>query len=153
MLIFVPKEELKSYIGKELEPGAWFTLDQDRINQFADVTMDQQFIHVDPEKAKDTPFGGTIAHGFLTLSMLTHLASESAVIPNEIAMALNYGFDKVRFLSPVPVNSEIRVCVTITDVTEKGGNRYLVKQQVNLEIKGVKKPALSCEWLIMNICS
>lgn len=152
MIIFVPKAELLDHIGEELEPGPWFKIDQDRVNQFADVTIDQQFIHVDPEKAKDTPFGGTIAHGFLTLSLLTHLIEESAIMPNEIAMGLNYGFDKVRFLNPVRVGSEIRACVTIADVTKKSDTQYLVKQAITIEIKGVEKPALICEWLAMYVC-
>lgn len=153
MVIVVPKAELKDYIGKELEPGPWFSMDQDRVNQFADVTVDQQFIHVDPDKAKDTPFGGTIAHGFLSLSMLTHLTEECAVVPKEVAMGLNYGFDKVRFLNPVRVGSEIRACVTIADITEKNDNQFLVKQAITVEIKGVDKPALICEWLTMYVCS
>jgi len=153
MIIFVPKAELLDHIGEELEPGPWFKIDQDRVNQFADVTIDQQFIHVDPEKARDTPFGGTIAHGFLTLSLLTHLIEESAIMPNEIAMGLNYGFDKVRFLNPVRVGSEIRARVTIADVTKKGDTKFLVKQAVTIEIKGTDKPALICEWLAMYVCS
>jgi acyl dehydratase len=153
MATFVSKTELTSYIGKELEPGPWFKINQERINQFADVTVDHQFIHVDPDKAKDTPFGSTIAHGFLSLSMLTHLCEEPMLMPNEVAMALNYGFDKVRFLNPVTVDSEIRACCTIADVTEKPGNQYLVKQAISIEINGVDKPALICEWLTMFICS
>lgn len=153
MNVTVPKAELKNYIGKTLEPGPWFKIDQDRINQFADVTVDHQFIHVDPDKAKETPFGSTIAHGFLSLSLLTHLCEERMLIPEEVAMALNYGFDKIRFLSPVTVDSEIRACSTIADVTEKEGGRYLVKQSITIEINGSDSPALACEWLTMFICS
>jgi len=153
MIIFVPKAELKDHIGDVLEPGPWFKVDQERVNQFAEVTIDSQFIHVDPEKAKDTPFGGTIAHGFLTLSLLTHLVEQSAIMPNEIAMGVNYGFDKVRFLNPVRVGSEIRACVTIADVTQKSENQFLIKQSITIEIKGVDKPAVICEWLAMYVCS
>jgi acyl dehydratase len=153
MIIFVPKAEMTNHIGDVLEPGPWFLVDQQQVNQFADITIDRQFIHIDPDKAKDTPFGGTIAHGFLTLSMLTHLLAESAIVPNEIAMGLNYGFDKVRFLNPVKVGSEIRACATIADVSEKSENQILVKQSVTVEIKGVDRPALICEWLTMYVCS
>ncbi|MFT5690811.1 MAG: acyl dehydratase [Oceanicoccus sp.] len=153
MTIVVPKEELKDYIGKEMEPGEWFTIDQDRVNQFADVTIDHQFIHLDEEKAKQTPFGGTIAHGFLTLSLLSHLAAKSSLVPKEILMGVNYGFDKVRFLNPVRVGSEVRALVTIADVTEKNAGQYLIKQAISVEIKGQEKPALICEWLTMVACS
>jgi len=153
MALVVPKAELNNYIGKEMEPGAWFTIDQDRVNQFADVTVDHQFIHLDEEKAKLTPFGGTIAHGFLTLSLLSHLAGESSLVPEEVMMGVNYGFDKVRFLNPVKVGSEVRAVVTIADVTEKNPNQFLIKQAVSVEIKGEEKPALICEWLTMVACS
>ncbi len=153
MTIVVPKAELANYIGKEMEPGEWFTIDQDRVNQFADVTVDHQFIHLDEEAAKKTPFGGTIAHGFLTLSLLTHLASKSSLVPKEILMGVNYGFEKVRFINPVRVGSEVRALVTIADVTEKNAGQYLIKQAISIEIKGQDKPALVCEWLIMMACS
>ncbi|MFT5580494.1 MAG: acyl dehydratase [Paraglaciecola psychrophila] len=153
MALVVPKAEMNNYIGKEMEPGAWFTIDQDRVNQFADVTVDHQFIHLDEEKAKMTPFGGTIAHGFLTLSLLSHLAGESSLVPEEIMMGVNYGFDKVRFLNPVRVGSEVRAVVTIADVTEKNPNQFLIKQAISVEIKGEEKPALICEWLTMVACS
>jgi acyl dehydratase len=153
MALVVPKAEMSNYIGKEMEPGAWFTIDQDRVNQFADVTVDHQFNHLDEEKAKMTPFGGTIAHGFLTLSLLSHLAGESSLVPEEIMMGVNYGFDKVRFLNPVRVGSEVRALVTIADVTEKNTNQFLIKQAISVEIKGEEKPALICEWLTMVACS
>lgn len=153
MALVVPKAEMNNYIGKDMEPGAWFTIDQDRVNQFADVTVDHQFIHLDEEKAKMTPFGGTIAHGFLTLSLLSHLAGESSLVPEEIMMGVNYGFDKVRFLNPVRVGSEVRAVVTIADVTEKNPNQFLIKQAISVEIKGEEKPALICEWLTMVACS
>lgn len=148
----VPKAELPSWIGKQLEPGEWFEIDQDRINQFADVTLDHQFIHIDPEKAAATPFGSTIAHGFLTLSMLTHLTAESALIPEEIVMGINYGFDKVRFLNPVKSGGRVRAVGTIADITEKDGGQMLVKQAITVEIEGEETPALVCEWLAMYVC-
>ena len=153
MATVVPKAEMKNYIGKSLEEGHWFNIDQDRINQFADVTIDRQFIHIDPETAKDTPFGSTIAHGFLTLSMLTHLTEKCAFIPKEVTMGVNYGFDKVRFINPVKVGSEVRAKVTVADVTEKAENQMLVKQAITVEIKGEERPALICEWLTMFVCA
>jgi acyl dehydratase len=116
----VPAAELKNFIGQELEIGEWFEIDQQRINQFADVTEDRQFIHTDPEAAAQTPFGTTIAHGFLSLSMLTYLTSNSALVPENIVMGVNYGFDKVRFISPVKVNDKIRTRTTLKDVTLHG---------------------------------
>jgi acyl dehydratase len=147
----VPAAELKNFIGQELETGEWFEIDQQRINQFADVTEDRQFIHTDPEAAAQTPFGTTIAHGFLSLSMLTYLTSNSALVPENIVMGVNYGFDKVRFISPVKVNDKIRTRTTLKDVTEKAGGQYLLKQSISLEIEGQDKPALVCEWLIMHV--
>jgi acyl dehydratase len=148
----VPKAELKNFIGKQLDAGEWFTIDQERINQFADVTVDHQFIHLDEEKAAQTPFGGTIAHGFLTLSMLSHLVESCSLVPQEIVMGINYGFDKVRFLTPVRAGKRVRAVNTIADVTEKDGGRYLIKQSVVVEIEGEDKPALIAEWLAMHVC-
>jgi len=145
----VSKEDLKSWVGKETGTSDWFKIDQDRINQFADVTLDHQFIHIDPEAAAKTPFGTTIAHGFLTLSMLSHLASGSMLSVEGAVMGINYGCDKVRFLSPVKVDSEIRAKVKLMDVSEKPGNRLLLKSEVTMEIKDERHPALIAEWLTM----
>lgn len=145
----VTKEELKDYIGKETGVSDWFLIDQDRINKFADVTLDHQFIHVDPEAAAQTPFGTTIAHGFLTLSMLAHLATSSMLSIEGTKMGVNYGTEKVRFLSPVKVDSEIRARVKLVEVTEKPGNRLLLKNEVTVEINGEQHPALIAEWLTM----
>lgn len=152
MPTIVPKAEIMSWIGKDMPPGEWFEIDQQRINQFADVTVDHQFIHIDPEKAAQTPFGSTIAHGFLTLSMLTHLTSEAALLPQEIVMGINYGFDKVRFLNPVKSGGKVRALVKIADITEKDNGQILVKQAVTVEIEGEETPALVCEWLAMYVC-
>ena len=103
----VPKEKLNDYIGKEIGCSDWFLVDQEQINKFADVTKDHQFIHINEEQAKKTPFGSTIAHGFLTLSMLTYLTENCRLIPEGTVMGINYGFDKVRFVMPVKVNSRI----------------------------------------------
>ena len=150
-IIVVPKEDLLKQIGTKFEPGAWIEIPQQRVDTFADCTDDHQFIHVDPEKAAQTPFGGTIAHGFLTLSLLAKMCEESAVIPDDIVMALNYGFDKIRFLAPVKVGKRIRANVEILDIEQKEGNRFLIKQGISVEIEGEKKPALIAEWLAMFI--
>ena len=138
--------------GKESATGEWMEVDQEIINQFADVTRDHQFIHIDPERAKATPFGTTIAHGFLTLSMLTHL-SESAAPENPdparfkgLAMGVNYGFDKVRFISPVKVGSRIRVQSLLSKVELKG-NAIQQTRTMTIEVEGEERPALVADWL------
>lgn len=145
----VPKDELVNAIGTKFEPGEWYSIDQGRINAFADCTDDHQFIHVDPEAAKSTPFGGTIAHGFLTLSLLPKLVEGQGIIPENIVMGLNYGFDKVRFLAPVRSGKRVRANVDVADVTRKDDNRFLIKQNISVEIEGEQTPALVAEWLTM----
>jgi acyl dehydratase len=145
----VKKDELKDYIGKETGVSDWFKIDQDRINAFADVTEDHQFIHVDPEAAAKTPFGTTIAHGFLSLSLLARLAPEASLGVEGTVMGINYGCDKVRFMSPVKVDSEVRVRARLLDVTEKPGNRLLIKNEITMEINGEDRPAYIAEWLTM----
>lgn len=145
----VPKDEMVKAIGTKFEPGPWITVDQQRINTFADCTEDHQFIHVDEEAAKNTPFGGTIAHGFLSLSLLSKMAEGNGVVPENIVMGLNYGFDKVRFLAPVKSGKRIRANAEITDVTRKDDNRFLIKQTISVEIEGEATPALVAEWLTM----
>jgi acyl dehydratase len=142
----------KEVEGKEQGTGDWFQVDQKLIDQFADVTHDHQFIHVDPERAKGTPFGTTIAHGFLTLSMLTHLgASANPENPDPrrfegMVMGINYGFDKVRFISPVKVGSRIRVQSLLSKVELKG-NAIQQTRTMTVEIEGEDKPALVADWL------
>jgi acyl dehydratase len=145
----VPKDEMVKAIGTKFEPGPWITVDQQRINTFADCTEDHQFIHVDEEAAKNTPFGGTIAHGFLSLSLLSKMAEGSGIIPEKVLMGLNYGFDKVRFLAPVRAGKRIRAHATVADVTRKEGDRFLIKQSISVEIEGEETPALVAEWLTM----
>ena len=147
----VPKEEMLDAIGTKFEPGPWIDVTQDRINSFADCTEDHQFIHVDEEAAKNTPFGGTIAHGFLTLSLLPKLAEGTGVIPENVVMGLNYGFDKVRFLAPVKSGKRVRAHAEVADITRKDDNRFLVKQALSVEIEGEETPALVAEWLTMVI--
>eukprot|EP01031_Cornospumella_fuschlensis_P019712 gene19712-24157_t len=144
---FVPVSELKNYIGKDLGHSEWLTIDQGRIDQFAECTGDHQFIHVDPEKAKHTPFGTTIAHGFLTLSLIPVLTEGLLVLPEGMKMGINYGLDSVRFIQPVKVDSRVRLALTIMDVTEKNPGQWLIKARATLEIAGQAKPAYIAESL------
>ena len=145
----VAKEDLGNYIGQSGEPSDWFEMDQERINTFAECTEDRQFIHIDPEAAAQTPFGGTIAHGFLSLSMLAHLVSQNGIGIENTVMGINYGFDKVRFLMPVRAGKRIRSHAKLLEVTEKDGNRLLMKNEITVEIEGEETPALVAEWLTM----
>lgn len=145
----VKKEELAGLIGTEVGTSDWITINQDRINTFADVTEDHQFIHVDEAKAKHTPFGTTIAHGFLTLSLLSKFSEQGSVTLEGVKMGMNYGFDKVRFLSPVPVGSKLRGRFTIKDSVEKRPGQFLITYDVTVDIDGGEKPALICEWMAM----
>jgi acyl dehydratase len=146
---FVPVSQLQDYVGKELGRSEWMTIDQERINQFAECTGDHQFIHVDPVKAKHTPFGGTIAHGFLSLSLVPKLMESLMIMPEGLKMAVNYGLDSVRFIQPVKVNSRVRLAVSIVDVTEKRAGQWLIKAQATLEIEGEEKPAYIAEPLTL----
>ena len=150
MLHIVKTTEIDSIIGKEVGTSDWIIIDQDRINKFADATMDHQFIHVDPEQAEPI-FGSTIAHGFLSLSLVAGIPfqQEIGMILEGTKMRLNYGLDKVRFLSPVPVNSEVRIVMKCLSITEKNPGQFLAKNEVTMEIKGVEKPALIAETLSM----
>jgi acyl dehydratase len=138
--------------GKEQGTGEWFEVTQDLIDQFADVTLDHQFIHVDPERAKATPFGTTIAHGFLTLSLLTHLGKGTNDPDADPAryegmlMGVNYGFDKVRFINPVKVGSRIRAHAVLSKVELKG-NAINMTRTFTVEIEGEDKPALIADWI------
>ncbi|MGX6647890.1 MaoC family dehydratase [Maricaulaceae bacterium MS644] len=140
-------DTFKERIG-QTNMSDWFTIDQARVNAFADVTLDHQFIHVDPERAKkETPFGGPIAHGFLTLSMLSHFAEQALPPFPDKAIGINYGFEKVRFLSPVPVGSQLRGKFTLADVTERKPGQFQLTQTVEVEIEGQDTPALAAQWL------
>ncbi|MDR8017132.1 MaoC family dehydratase [Ectopseudomonas guguanensis] len=146
---FVPVAELKDHVGKELGKSEWLTIDQQRINQFAECTGDHQFIHVDPEKAKLTPFGTTIAHGFLSLSLVPMLMEGIMIMPQGLKMAVNYGLDSVRFIQPVKVDSRVRLTVTLTDANEKNPGQWLLKARAVLEIEGQEKPAYIAEPLTL----
>ncbi|MBF2754076.1 MAG: MaoC family dehydratase [Gammaproteobacteria bacterium AqS3] len=133
--------QLQDYVGQETGVSDWFQVTQERIDEFADATLDHQFIHIDPERA--TPiFGSTIAHGFLSLSLLPHLSQQSSLGVENTVMGINYGLDKLRFLSPVPAGAEVRLRSKLMEVTERGEGQYLLKVENTMEIKGVEKPAL-----------
>jgi acyl dehydratase len=142
---YVPVAELKDYVGKELGRSEWLTIDQDRINLFAEATGDYQFIHVDPVKAAQTPFGSTIAHGFLSLSLIPKLMEDILILPEGAKMVVNYGLDTVRFIQPVKVNSRVRLKVDMNEVTEKKPGQWLLKATATLEIEGSDKPAYIAE--------
>lgn len=149
----VPSSELPGLAGTELEPSPWLEITQERVNQFADATNDHQFIHVDPEQAAKTPFGGPIAHGFLSLSLLSHMNEQVAVFPDNMVMAINYGSDKVRYLAPVRVGKRIRSLQKIVDIEEKKPGQWLMKTAVSVEIDGETTPALIAELLTLLIVS
>ena len=125
----------------------WFQVDQELINSFAKVTHDNQYIHIDPNKAKDTEYGTTIAHGFLSLSLTSGMGEENALVVEGSKMSLNYGLDKIRFLAPVPVNSRIRMHSKIVEVKEKNPGQFLIKSEVTMELEGSQKPAFIAEQL------
>jgi acyl dehydratase len=150
-MLTVSKEELQEYVDKPLEPSAWVRIDQNMINTFADATMDHQFIHVDEERAAQTPFGSTIAHGYLTLSLISHFLGECSIRVENTVMAINYGSDKVRYLQPVKVDSEIRARATLMSVSDKAPGQVLTKTGITIDIKGEEKPALVAEILSLHI--
>lgn len=139
-------DELKAKVGEELGVSAWHEVTQEDINTFADVTGDHQWIHVDAERARETPFGGTIAHGFYTLSLGPRFQAE-VVTFDGFSFAMNYGLGKVRFPSPVPVGSKVRMRATISEVTDvPGGVQFTVAQ--TFEIEGGEKPVCVAELLV-----
>ena len=142
---YVPVTALSQYVGQELGRSEWLKIDQQRIDLFAEATGDFQFIHVDPEKAARTPFGSTIAHGFLTLSLMPKLMESLLVLPEGLKMVVNYGLDSVRFIQPVMVDSRVRLKAELTDVTEKKPGQWLLKVTATLEIEGEEKPAYIAE--------
>ena len=144
-------DALQGLIGQEVGVSRWIEVSQARIDAFADCTEDRQFIHVDPEAARATPFGGTIAHGFLTLSLASAM-SYDAVAPLEgVVMGVNYGFDKLRFLAPVLAGSRVRGRFRLLSAEDKGNGRWLLKHELTVEIEGGDKPALIAEWLGMQM--
>ena len=140
-------DEIRSRVGTEMGQSSWLTVDQPRIDAFAEATEDRQFIHIDPEAAAQTPFGGTIAHGFLSLSLLSRMAADAMLIPEGVKMAVNYGLDRVRFLAPVRSGSRVRGRFTLDSIEEKAPGQLLMRHVVTVEIEGEDKPALTAVWL------
>ena len=140
-------DEIRGRIGTEVGVSDWLTIGQDRIDAFADATEDRQFIHVDAAAAAQTPFGGTVAHGFLSLSMLSRMGAEAMLIPEGIKMAVNYGLDRVRFIAPVRSGQRIRGRFVLDSIEERAPGQLLVRHSVTVEIEGVDKPALTAQWL------
>lgn len=146
----VAKDDLVNVIGTKLKSSPWIEISQERINTFAECSGDNYFIHVDEEKAKQTPLGGTIAHGLLTLSLLPYLM-ENFVVPENMVHGLNYGFDKVRFLTPVRSGKRVRLHSEVMNVDRKDENHFVFKISVTVEIEGEETPALIAEWMNMFI--
>jgi acyl dehydratase len=151
-MALVKPADIQSHVGSETGVSDWIEIDQSRVNTFADVTDDHQFIHIDPERAlAETPFGGTIAHGFLTLSLAARMAADVAFGFETTVMGINYGFDKIRFLQPVRVGKRIRGRFVLTEATERKPGQWLLRQNLTVEIEGEDKPALIADWLALQI--
>jgi acyl dehydratase len=149
MALNVSRDEALELVGKEVGLSDWLAIEQTRIDTFADATNDHQFIHVDPAAAALTPFGSTIAHGFLSLSLLTDLAGKNGIHLDDTTFVVNYGINKLRFLSPVKVDDQVRARVTLNEFEEKRPGQYLINMGVVIEIENQEKPALIAEWLVM----
>ena len=140
-------EEIQGRVGQEVGVSEWILVDQAAIDTFADVTQDRQFIHVDPEAAAKTPFGGTVAHGFLTLSLLSRMAADAMLRPEQIRMGVNYGFEKVRFMAPVRSGKRVRGRFRLDRFEEKRPGQWQFVHNVTVEIEGEDKPALIADWI------
>ena len=143
----VSLEGLHRRVGTEVGVSDWLTVDQERIDAFAETTEDRQFIHLDAEAAAKTPFGGTVAHGFLSLSLLSRMGAEAMLIPEGAKMAVNYGLDRVRFIAPVRSGKRVRGRFLLDSIDEKAPGQLLMRHSVTVEIEGVDKPALTAQWL------
>ena len=142
-----PLDDIRARVGQEVGVSGWLTVDQPRIDAFADATEDRQFIHTDPQAAAAAGFGGTIAHGFLTLSLLSRMAPEAMLVPDGVKMALNYGLDRVRFLAPLKSGKRVRGRFKLDSMDEKAPGQWLMRHEVTVEIEGEEKPALTALWL------
>ena len=142
-----PLDDIRARVGSEIGVSEWIIVDQPRIDAFADTTEDRQFIHVDPAAAAQTPFGGTIAHGFLSLSLLSRMAADVMQVPDTTLMAVNYGLDRVRFIAPVRAGSRVRGRFTLDAVDDKAPGQILLRHTVTVEIDQHDKPALTAQWL------
>lgn len=145
----ISRDKLVEYIGKPRESNTWMKITQPMINAFADATFDHQFIHIDPERARQTPFGSTVAHGFFTLSLVPKLMESVPLMPAGVVMGVNYGLNKVRFPNPVKVDSEIRAVVTLLELVYPAADRVLMTSEVVVQIKGETKPAVVAESLAL----
>ena len=140
-------DNIRALVGTEIGVSEWIEVTQERIDAFAEATEDRQFIHIDPEAAARTPFGGTIAHGFLSLSLLSRMAADVMHVPDTAKMAVNYGLDRVRFLAPVRAGKRVRGRFTLDAADEKAPGQLLLKHTVTVEIEGENRPALTAVWL------
>jgi acyl dehydratase len=140
-------EEIRAKVGTSLGASPWIEVSQQAIDSFADVTGDHQFIHVDPEAAARTPFGGTVAHGFLTLSLLSQMAASVMLVPEGTKMGVNYGFDKVRFVAPVRSGTRVRGHFTLASLDQKQAGQWQFVHNITVEIEGEDKPALVADWI------
>ena len=146
-LRFEKPGDVHSATGQVILVTDWVTIDQQRIDKFAEATNDFQWIHVDVERAASSPYGGTIAHGFLTLSLMSRMAADVMIVPDGIKMAFNYGLDRVRFLAPVRSGKRVRGRFTLDSIDEKAPGQLLFRHVVTVEIEGEEKPALTAVWL------
>lgn len=144
----ITRDDLRANVGHTIGTSRWYSVDQSMIDTFADVTFDHQFIHVDPERAAETPFGATIAHGFLTLSLLSTMSYEAVPTLTGAKMGVNYGFDRLRFVSPVLVGSKVRGHFTLSEVKDLTPDLIQLALSVSVEIDGQPKPALIADWLV-----
>jgi acyl dehydratase len=142
-------DEIRARLGEEIGVSDWILVDQARIDAFAEVTEDRQFIHVDPEAAARTPFGGTVAHGFLTLSLLSRMAADAMLRPETMKMGVNYGFERVRFMAPVRSGKRVRGRFVLSAFEEKRPGQWQFVHNVTVEIEGEEKPALVADWIGM----
>ena len=140
-------DEIRTQVGQPIGSSDWITVDQSRIDAFAETTEDRQFIHVDPAAAAQTPFGGTVAHGFLSLSLLSRMAADVMLVPDTTLMAVNYGLDRVRFIAPIRSGKRVRGHFTLAGIDDKASGQYLFHHDVTVEIEGEPKPALTARWL------
>jgi acyl dehydratase len=143
--------DLAARVGGEAFVSRWFMIDQPRIDAFAEITEDRQFIHVDPEAARATPFGGPIAHGFLTLAMLSAFANDALPQVSGVSMGVNYGFDRLRFLAPVPAGARVRGRFKLVGAMRRSEREWLLSHEATVEIEGAEKPALAAQWLTLYV--